>query len=151
MADEEDVALDAFNSFFAGVARGRFPQLNDRGDLWRILVVLTERKAAGLRRHQTRRRRGGKGRDGTGIGRVKDGDLGQFADVRPTSAEAVLLIDEYRRRLEGLGDATLRRVAELRMAGYSIVEIADRLGVTKVTVDRKLAVIRRKWTDDPAP
>src|SRR5437867_2320240 len=31
-ADEEDVALSAFDSFFAGVAKGRFPQLNDRTD-----------------------------------------------------------------------------------------------------------------------
>jgi transposase len=32
------------------------------------------------------------------------------------------------------------------MAGYSVVEVAQRLGVTKATVDRKLAVIRRRWT-----
>src|SRR5262245_5580941 len=51
VADEEDAALDAFNSFLAGVARGRFPQLHDRDDLWRLLVVLTIRKAAGQRRH----------------------------------------------------------------------------------------------------
>ena len=41
-----------------------------------------------------------------------------------------------------------RRVAELRMAGYSVVEIAERLGITKTAVDRKLAVIRRRWTAD---
>ena len=29
-ADEEDVALSAFDSFFRGVERGRFPQLGDR-------------------------------------------------------------------------------------------------------------------------
>jgi DNA-directed RNA polymerase specialized sigma24 family protein len=147
MADEEDVALNAFNSFFAGVARGRFPQLNDRDDLWRILIVLTERKAAGLRRHQTRRKRGGKARDGISPGQDKDGEIDQLADPTPTAGEAVLLVEECRRRLEGLGDATLRRVAELRMAGYSIVEVAEQLGVTKVTIDRKLAIIRRKWTD----
>ncbi len=40
-ADEEDAALSAFNSFCAGVACGRFPQLADRDDLWRLLVVIT--------------------------------------------------------------------------------------------------------------
>src|SRR5262249_5839209 len=44
--DEEDVALSAFDSFLAGAARGRFPRLEDRRDLWRILVTITSRKAA---------------------------------------------------------------------------------------------------------
>jgi hypothetical protein len=35
-ADEEDVALSALNSFVEGLAHGRFPQLNDRDDLWRL-------------------------------------------------------------------------------------------------------------------
>jgi ECF sigma factor len=38
MADEEDVVQNAFHSFFQGLARGRFPQLNDRDNLWRLLV-----------------------------------------------------------------------------------------------------------------
>jgi hypothetical protein len=43
--DEEDAALSAFNSFCGGIARGRFPQLADRDDLWKLLVVITARKA----------------------------------------------------------------------------------------------------------
>ena len=34
-ADEEDITQNAFHSFFRGVDRGRFPQLDDRDDLWR--------------------------------------------------------------------------------------------------------------------
>ena len=44
-ADEEDVALSAFDSFCRGVRRGRFPQLDDRNNLWRLLVTVTARKA----------------------------------------------------------------------------------------------------------
>jgi hypothetical protein len=33
-ADEEDVALSAFDSFCRGAERGRFAQLDDRDDLW---------------------------------------------------------------------------------------------------------------------
>src|SRR5205085_5062686 len=44
-ADEEDVALSAFDSFCRGAERGRFPRLEDRNDLWRVLVTLTVRKA----------------------------------------------------------------------------------------------------------
>jgi DNA-directed RNA polymerase specialized sigma24 family protein len=144
MADGEDAALNAFNSFLAGVARGRFPQLHDRDDLWRLLVVLTVRKATGQRRHEGRIKRGGPA--GAAAGRTLDSQLDRLTDAEPDPALAVLLAEECRGRLEGLGDETLRRVAELRMAGYSVVEVAQRLGVTKATVDRKLAVIRRRWT-----
>jgi hypothetical protein len=57
--DEEDVALGAFDSFCTAAARGRFPRLDDRDDLWRVLVTLTERKASKLLRRQRRLKRGG--------------------------------------------------------------------------------------------
>jgi hypothetical protein len=55
-ADEEDVALSAFDSFCRGAGKGRFPQLTDRDDLWRLLVALTARKAWHLRRDQSRQK-----------------------------------------------------------------------------------------------
>jgi hypothetical protein len=57
--DEEDVALSAFDSFCRGAEQGRFPDLNDRANLWRLLVVLTRRKAAHLIRDERRQKRGG--------------------------------------------------------------------------------------------
>ena len=59
MADEEDVALSAFHSFYRGATEGRFPQLDDREDLWRLLVTLIARKAANLIQHEHRHKRGG--------------------------------------------------------------------------------------------
>src|SRR5208282_1911184 len=49
VADEEDVAASAFDSFWQGAAQGRFPKLNDRHDLWRLLFTITARKAYQLR------------------------------------------------------------------------------------------------------
>src|SRR5712691_6856720 len=37
VADEEDVALSAFDSFCRGLKRGRFPDLQDRDNLWKLL------------------------------------------------------------------------------------------------------------------
>jgi hypothetical protein len=45
-ADEEDVALSAFDSFFRQAQEGRFPRLLDRNDLWQLLVLIAVRKAA---------------------------------------------------------------------------------------------------------
>src|SRR5262245_8965717 len=58
-ADEEDVALSAFDSFCRGAAAGRFPRLGDRDDLWRLLLTVTARKAIDLRQHEARQKRGG--------------------------------------------------------------------------------------------
>jgi hypothetical protein len=46
IADEEDVAPSAFDSFCRAARAGRFPRLDDRHDLWQILVLI----AFGLRR-----------------------------------------------------------------------------------------------------
>src|SRR5260221_7531117 len=70
MADEEDVALSAFDSFCRGVRAGRFPRLDDRDDLWQILVTITVRKAIDLRKYE--------GRQSRGMGRVQSlSDLNQ--------------------------------------------------------------------------
>jgi DNA-directed RNA polymerase specialized sigma24 family protein len=58
-SDEEDAALSVFDSFCAGMARGRFPQLSDRDDLWRLLVTITRRKALDQAERQRRQKRGG--------------------------------------------------------------------------------------------
>jgi hypothetical protein len=58
-ADEEDVALSAFDSFCRHAEEGRFPRLQDRDDLWQVLVLVAVRKAANLVIHERRQKRGG--------------------------------------------------------------------------------------------
>ena len=50
--DEEDAALSAFDSFCRAATQGRFPRLDDRDDLWRLLVAnrLSARAAPGTER-----------------------------------------------------------------------------------------------------
>src|SRR5687768_11988392 len=58
-ADEVDVALSAFHSLCRGAARGRFPHLDDRDNLWRLLATITAQKAVDHLRRQARLKRGG--------------------------------------------------------------------------------------------
>src|SRR5262245_27923061 len=58
-ADAEDVALSAFDTFCRNAEAGKFPDLLDRDGLWRLLVVLTARKAAHAVRDAGRQKRGG--------------------------------------------------------------------------------------------
>src|SRR5580658_11337782 len=59
-ADEEDVALSAFDSFCRNAEAGRFPDLTDRDSLWRLLAEFTLRKAAHHVRDAGALKRGGR-------------------------------------------------------------------------------------------
>lgn len=75
-ADGEDVALSAFDAFFRGVAEGRFPRLEGRDDLWRLLVSLALREASNQRRRERQQKRGGgRVRPGTDVSTPGDGDV----------------------------------------------------------------------------
>ncbi len=145
--DEEDAALSAFKSLWIGATAGRFDRLRDRDDLWKLLVVLTARKASDQRRRQGRQKRGG-GLVSPGPG--NDDLLAVIADEEPTPAFAALIAEEFSRRLDALQDGTLVRIATLRMEGYGNDEIAARLGCTTRTVERKLQVIRKTWEQEPS-
>jgi DNA-directed RNA polymerase specialized sigma24 family protein len=146
MADEEDVALSAFDSFCRRAEQGLFPQLADRDDLWQLLFVLTVRKAIGLARHQGRARRGG-GRIAS-LEDLDSRDLGAVLGPEPTPELAAQMADECRRLLDRLGDETLRAVARWKMEGWTNHEIAGRLGCVEHTVERKLRSIRRLWSEE---
>src|SRR5262245_2008743 len=59
VADEEDVALDAFSSFCRGAGAGRFPQADRREQLVALLAAMVRNKADKLLRRERRQKRGG--------------------------------------------------------------------------------------------
>jgi DNA-directed RNA polymerase specialized sigma24 family protein len=52
VADEEDVALSVFDALCQGAVEGRFEQLADRDDLWRLLVAIASKKAVDQMRRE---------------------------------------------------------------------------------------------------
>ena len=133
--------------------RGRFPDLADRDGLWRLLVVMTARKATHLRRDEGRRKPGGAASFTTDTSGEPDEDsvLGQLLSREPTPEIAAQMTEECERLLRGLGHGELRSVALLRMEGYSVEEVADKLGCAPRSVKRKLGLIRTIWEKEMAP
>ncbi len=138
-ADEEDLALSAFDSFCRGAEAGRFPDLTDRESLWRLLASFTARKVSHHLRDEGRRKRGG----GTATGGA--GELEEVLGREPDPALAAEVAEECGRLLGVLGDADLRQVAVLRMDGYSVEEVAARVACAPRSVKRKLQLIRTLW------
>ena len=142
-ADEEDVALSAFDSFCRAAEAGRLPDLADRDGLWRLLVTFTARKAAHLRRDQGRGKRGG------GVAATGDGEvLAEILGREPDPEFAAQVADEYRRLLAALGDPELEAIAVGRMEGYSVAELAARFGCSPRSIKRKLELIRGIWKQE---
>lgn len=136
-ADEEDVALSAFKSFCWRTAAGRFPHLHDRDDLWKLLFTITVRKAQKQARRENLRRC------------VEDPASyfqESFAGPRVSPDFVAMVDDTMEHLLTTLSDGTLVEVAVAKCEGYSNAEIAERIGKSIPTVERKLKLIRRIWS-----
>ncbi len=149
--DEEDVAINVFNSLFVGVSEGRFPELAHRDGLWRLLVVMTARKAINQINHERRQKRGGGIVRGDSVmGSSEDSANIAFAQImgdEPTPEFAAMLVEETNQRLQCLADDSLRSIARWKMEGFSNDEIAEKLNRSTRTVERKLKLIRESWSE----
>ena len=151
VADEEDVVLSAFAGFCRGVEQGRFPRLDDRDDLWKLLVVISMRKASDLVKRECRKKRGGGNvypqsalpctPDAQGV----ETELEQIVGEEPTPDFVAEVAEECQRLLESLGNGELQAIAVWKMEGYTNEEIAAKLGYVTVTIERRLRLIRTIW------
>ena len=141
-SDGEDVALSAFDSFCRGVGAGRLEGLG-RDRLWPLLVRIIGQKAADRVAHDRALKRGGS------AARDRSRPLDDFVAPEPPPDLVAQLAEDFHALLELLPDLSLRAVAVLKFEGYTDAEIARRLGCGLRTVERKLLVIRRIWSESP--
>ncbi len=151
--DEQDIVQSMYKSFCIRQRRGEY-KLADRKDLWGLLVAITENKARAAAAGQGRQKRDYRRElheEDLGAGESGASPLHGIAGIEPTPAEAAVLVEELRRRLEPM-EEPLRRVALWKLAGYTNEEIAgkDMLDCAVRTVERKLRIIRRLWEKTPA-
>lgn len=147
--DEEDILISVFDSFFRAVENNRFKRLDDRNDLWQILLMLTERRVVEEMRRQGAQKRG--------AGRVSPAsqlpqfDLSQVQNQleEQLTPEFTLAFNEcLYRALKPLGDKRLLEIVLLRLEGYSNREIAVKLDSSERTIERKMKVVRSRWEQE---
>jgi RNA polymerase sigma factor (sigma-70 family) len=152
--DEEDVALSAFDSFCRGAIGGRFPSLDDRNNLWRLLVTITARKAYQHGLRMRRQKRGGKTvLDEAALAGVAGWDdegraLEQLVSREPTPEFVVQAAEEYQRLLASLPERNLCVIVRWKMERFTNQEIAAKLACSVSSVERKLRIIRGFWEAD---
>lgn len=142
MADADDAVQSAFLSFYQRAALGEFGDLLTRDDLWKLLGVITARKALKQARREGAAKRGGGRLIEENALRGPDGEA-QLADWAAT-----LPVHEFdlccQEMLDSL-DESLRPYALFRLLGYKNREIAEALDCTERKVERKLNLVRLKW------
>jgi RNA polymerase sigma factor (sigma-70 family) len=148
-ADEEDVVVSAFETFFRRAQEGQFPRLHDRNDLWQLLVTITERKALNLLRDQKRQKRGGGMVRGdsafsSSTGSTDGHGIDEVVGPEPTPEFAAIMTEELQRLLGSL-DNDLRQIALMKLEGRTNEEIASLVDRSVPTVERRLKLIRNVW------
>ena len=145
VADEEDVVVNAFDSFCRRSREGQYPRVVDRDDLWKLLVTITARKAVNQIKYQSRAKRNA-GRvveDMLPDERLNNG-FAAIVGAEPTPEFAAEFIDLFQTFITSLDDPMLRTIALEKCEGQSNHEIAQRLGCCTATVQRKLRIIRTR-------
>lgn len=147
--DEDDAAQSAFHSLCAGVAAGRFPDLDDRQSLWRLLLTIASRKVTHRHRHDQQQRRDVRRNleesifcltADSGFARLE-----QFASRDPTPEFQAEFIETSSALFGNLSEPALKEIASLKVEGYKDTEIAERLNCSRQSVQRKVERIRRNW------
>jgi RNA polymerase sigma factor (sigma-70 family) len=143
VSDEEDVAVSVFESFYRAAENGRFPDLNSRDDLWKLLLRMAARKIIDRHRHANRARRGGDAVTLT----LNNHDDSQVFDVigdEPSPEMVAMMTESCEQLLAHLSDSHLRDVAVGKMEGHSNAELAKKLDCSERTIERRMKLIRQK-------
>lgn len=132
--------------------RGGDLRLKSRHDLLALLTHIIACKAVNQIQHElgTQKRGGGKVQGESALDVLAgDGEkrgLDQAAGADKTPLEQAILNDCYTRYVGGLSD-NLRSFAELYLAGCTRKETAARMDCVERTVERKIALILKKWQE----
>lgn len=147
--DEDDVAQSAFRSLYRGLAAGRYPDVQNRLSLWRLLLMIAARKVMYRHRHDAQEMRDRKQEIPLSlVFQESDSSPGFEPTARIPTPEYTAEFEELCIELfQKLTDSTLVEIAELKLAGYETDEIATKLTYSPRTIRRKLERIRRLWSE----
>jgi RNA polymerase sigma-70 factor (ECF subfamily) len=138
--DGADVVQSVFRTFFRRSAAGEF-RIDNSGELWRVLVQITLRKARAMSRHHTAAVRDVAVEE-PGRGPAL---LAEAVTHEPGPEEASVLLDQIEALLHGL-PVLYADLLRLRLEGYSVSDTAGRLGVSRRTVHRALNLLQQRLT-----
>ncbi len=146
IVDGEDIAISAMGTFFKRYGEESLANLA-QNELWLIVAAITKNKAINKVRDLNRLKRGGgKVRGESVFEDLSDrAGIGNCADEEMTPAElcsTTETVDELFKLLTTEEAA----IANRKLEGFTNAEISDELGLSVATVERRLRMIRSRWS-----
>lgn len=138
--DAEDAAQSALKTLWRRSREGRFSDVVNRNQLWRLLAKITLRKIYAQRKRATAKRRGGIIDKHIYIGSLKMPDA-----CLPAQESQAELHTNVRDALDALTDPVLRNIAALRLNGTDVKDIAEELDLSPRTIQRWIKEITETW------
>ncbi len=148
IADEEDIAANVMAALCRCAERGKLPAIENRDDLWRILLSWARHDIADHGRADRRLKRGSGQVRGDSIFKTEGGGFDRLAGVTMPADVIYEMTEQWLLLLAKLPSDSLRCVALRRLYGFTVSEIALELDVSPRTVERKLELIRSLWAFD---
>lgn len=140
--DEDDVAQSAFHALCSAMQAGKYEDVADRGELWQLLATIALNKVRKRIVYSSAKRRGG-GATSLGTGPLEGIESGEWS-----AEQRAVMQEECERLLSVLQRDEVKQVALLRIEGHTNEEIAELLGCTRRSVQRRLEFIRSVWSQD---
>ena len=141
--DPEDIASSTFMAFIKELEENGVERVRSREDLWKWLTLVAKRKAINANKLLDAQKRGG--------GRVRGdsmfGSRGMNSVVEDKKRMKSLhdFEESFSDLMMALPDDGYRKLAMMRLAGYSNEEIGEESGCSTRTVERKIQTIRKIW------
>lgn len=139
--DPEDVVQSVYRSFFSHAKDGRY-QLQQSGDLWRLLAAITVNKVRNQARHGAARKRA-VGAEVNIAGNSGIMGIPPETICGPSSEELTVLMEEIEHEMRALSELK-RQIVELRLQGRANEEIAEQVQCTERTVQRTLKQLKER-------
>ncbi len=148
--DAEDVVQSACRTFFLRIRDGRL-DVAPGSDIWQLLVAITVRKVFAQAEFHTAGKRTVRREDSVaGSGSISLPPMEALAS-EPSGAEVAAFDEELESILSRLLPVR-RKIVELRLQGYSQVEIAEQTGrserLVRIALDEFGTMLKQRWHDE---
>jgi DNA-directed RNA polymerase specialized sigma24 family protein len=152
--DGEDIAIQVLTSVCQKVEEGKYPDLQNRDDLWYLMIFVAHRLV--IDRRRSRKNLSLQSpvdlepipREETLEGALEaiDNDMDTFlAEDAESDFQLLEIIDCWQEMIRQIKDPVAKKVAQLKLEGHSNREIAALLDIVPRTVERKSELIEQRW------
>ncbi len=140
--DGEDIAITVLQTITECTAQGRYPDLQDRNDLWLLMIVIAQHAVIDRQRSVMNRT---PMHSMTDILESYNLKLDAFLGKEDSESKAMEIFECWEKLLKSLPDEASREIAKLKLQGHSNRKIGDILRSSYRTVDRKVNNIAKQW------